>query len=580
MWQPRKATLKQVISQNILTVAEIDFSEGECLSADGSLRLSWHAQSDLVRLQSHDTKICYEAKIEGVPIYSALPPNEFWMLHGGYLNRYRWEIPAQPVIGVTALKINIAVDELKRAADLPEWQELVREILTTADSCVAAGQAALRLTPQVEHSEEEFESLQKQLQIGQTGLASLSKRLSESAELPWNSLILFLVLPSNSPVCAGLREIGKSWKRLVDPVESGFMRLLGCMDSVALRRVSLEKRGEGSEKLFQIVSQAESSMLLTALEIQKWLQGTPGFLAGIQNLADYSKGVHYFHAQSGNCIMRELTRYPLAIPQNEQPLKPFAIAAAPDGHLFVTLFGANSVVHLDPDGRRLQLLGTDVLRGPIGVVWDAPDRLWVVEYHSDRVSILDPQTGKIVESFQGDVHSRFLNSPIGICRDKAGRILAADSGNARIVRISCSGSIETHCEGLVSGFGNFIHPINLVPQEVGGDGVWIVDDRRHEIVLISADGKYVRKIGGCGLQRNRLIMPQSVVQFQDGVLAALQNQMDRTLIFFSPEGEEMFRQPLDFVPGNLTAVGNLLMVPDYYGSDIRIFERMHGAAAR
>jgi hypothetical protein len=56
--------------------------------------------------------------------------------------------------------------------------------------------------------------------------------------------------------------------------------------------------------------------------------------------------------------------------------------------------------------------------------------------------------------------------------------------------------------------------------------------------------------------------------------------MDRTLIFFSPEGEEMFRQPLDFVPGNLTAVGNLLMVPDYYGSDIRIFERMHGAAAR
>ncbi len=576
MWQPGNAALKQVISHNILTIAEIDFCEGECLSSDTTLRLSWHAPSGFVRLQSHNKEICYESRMEGVPVFSDLPPNEFWIFHAGYLNRYRWDLPTLPTMGAAEIAAIRATEEFRHASDLPGLREFVQEVLATVDSCIAMGKATLQLPLMTEKSESEFETLQKQLRAQETDLASLSKRLSRSEEIPWKSLLfLFLAPPPNSAASAGLAsDFSKGLKLLAEPVESGFMRLLGCMDLVAMRRMGLEKGGEGSQKLHQIVSQAESSMLATALELQKWLQGTPGYLTRIQSPADHSDRSRYFHMESGTrCALIEATRYSLENPQSEQPLKPFAIAAAPDGHLFVTLFGRNSIVHLDPKGRMLQLLGTDMLRGPIGVVWDAPDRLWVVEYYGDRVSIFDPQTGKIVASFQDDVRSRSIHSPIGICRDRAGRILVADSGNARIVRISPSGSIETHCEGPVSGLGNFIHPINLIPQAVGGDGVWIVDDRRHEVVLIGADGKYVRKIGGCGLQRNCLIMPQAAAQFQDGVLAVLQNQMDRTLIFYSPEGEELFRQPLDFVPGNLLAVGELLLISEFDGSHIRVFER-------
>src|SRR5208337_3233757 len=109
-----------------------------------------------------------------------LPPNEFWILHTGYLNRCRWDIPAQPTMGAAAIAAIRAAEEFKHAVDLPELPKFAQEVLATVDSCIAVGKSALQLPLRTGDSESEFETLQKQLRAQQTDLVSLSNRLSKS----------------------------------------------------------------------------------------------------------------------------------------------------------------------------------------------------------------------------------------------------------------------------------------------------------------------------------------------------------------------------------------------------------------
>jgi virginiamycin B lyase len=77
--------------------------------------------------------------------------------------------------------------------------------------------------------------------------------------------------------------------------------------------------------------------------------------------------------------------------------RPRRIAAAPDGTLWVTLYGKGRLAHVDPAAGKVikeyaMPAGTD--GGPYAVTVDGAGRVFASEIQSDTVAMLDPKTEK------------------------------------------------------------------------------------------------------------------------------------------------------------------------------------------
>ncbi len=85
----------------------------------------------------------------------------------------------------------------------------------------------------------------------------------------------------------------------------------------------------------------------------------------------------------------------LALAPDSQPRR---IAAAPDGSLWVTLYGKGSLLHVDPAAERVikeYPLPAGPRGGPYAVTVDAAGFVWANEIATDTVVRLDPKSGQI-----------------------------------------------------------------------------------------------------------------------------------------------------------------------------------------
>jgi len=84
----------------------------------------------------------------------------------------------------------------------------------------------------------------------------------------------------------------------------------------------------------------------------------------------------------------------LALPDGSRPRR---MAAAPDGSLWVTLYGAGKLVQVDPAARKVLReipLPAGPRGGPYAVTVDGAGTVWVNEINTDTVVRLDPETGE------------------------------------------------------------------------------------------------------------------------------------------------------------------------------------------
>lgn len=75
--------------------------------------------------------------------------------------------------------------------------------------------------------------------------------------------------------------------------------------------------------------------------------------------------------------------------------KPRRMAIAPDGSLWVTLYGNGKLLKVDPQARRViksYPMPAGTRAGPYAVTVDAAGRVWANEISSDTVALLDPKT--------------------------------------------------------------------------------------------------------------------------------------------------------------------------------------------
>lgn len=143
--------------------------------------------------------------------------------------------------------------------------------------------------------------------------------------------------------------------------------------------------------------------------------------------------------------------------------RPFGLTRSPAGDLLVA----------DPDARAVFRVAAD---GGISTV-ECPDRAW--------------------------------DSPMAVTYAFGAVLAVADAGTPDVVLVDSKGS----CRSV--GSGEFLRPTGLA---AGGGLLYVVDPPRHDVVVLTADGTVLRRIGSRGSGDGQLSFPAAVTVASDRTL--------------------------------------------------------------
>ena len=280
-----------------------------------------------------------------------------------------------------------------------------------------------------------------------------------------------------------------------------------------------------------------------------------------------------------NSTFREVARWKLNS-CDESLTFPRGLTSSSDGSLFVSFWKSRTILRLDKEGKLLGRLDQPdsspvQLQRPVGIALDRLSRLWIVDESLNSVLIWDfkNDTSLVVKGEEPDVGG--FRGPLGICEGPEGFMLISDYHNHRIVRISLEGECDVLAGGKGTGPAKFQHPGSLYKSKpLQGAGTFLVTDiRNHRIQRLDSLGKFIGEVGGCGLEKGKLVLPLSVAEFDDGALAVSMWHVKRSLVLLSRAGEELGHAAIDYSPGDMLVDERRLLVPDFEGSAIRVYER-------
>ncbi len=278
---------------------------------------------------------------------------------------------------------------------------------------------------------------------------------------------------------------------------------------------------------------------------------------------------HYLNARSPGCL-RELDRIFLGTNDCRSPVRPAALTHFGNQHLLVTLQNSGRIVRLYEDGRVFGRFASEHdFDQPVGISADHVGRVWISEPQKNRVTIYDALSNVLSSfaAFYGSQHS--LNYPFGIEKASNGSVLLADLRNNRVLVAKSDGNLHVLGAGRTTGFR---HPASFCPTP-SEDAFWVVDLRNHRLLKMSSEGETLQELGGPGLGRNELILPEFCALFDDGVIVASQWGCVRALKVFSRNGEEIETILLDYCPRGVLVHQGLLLVCSGFGDHIHVYER-------
>ena len=196
---------------------------------------------------------------------------------------------------------------------------------------------------------------------------------------------------------------------------------------------------------------------------------------------------------------------------------PEDLAFDTEGNLYVSEYGSDRVLMVDPEGAIVTVAHTGSpgfsgdggaaidaqLASPTGLAFDPAGNLMVADHFNNRIRVIDAEgiittiAGTGEDGSNGDGGPALdaeLNDPIGIAFDGDGNLFIADEQNGRVRMIDSDGIITTVAGGGPVSLTRFhdgdptttatlLHPSyvaidadgNLLVSDFAGNAVWIVD---------------------------------------------------------------------------------------------------------
>ena len=605
VWEPSSQSLKRLLYGNLLPVFSSATDTVEWIAVDVSGFLGWSRRTK--RLQRFDCagKGYQEFSIEGTPVSSNLPANQFWTQTNNELQRWSWEIENAhaDISGEPPRRDSVllcaAEQEILRTDD-DEVTSAVSEVLNNIQAGVLLADEFLGGVQQSQSDLEKFTHLPESLQKLGKGLHSLEGRLYSALHHLCVGVLELRSLDSkeaSDKAESVIQTARDRWQSLCKPLRQQFSDVQQRLDDLFMLRLTLpdqphadagmldrlehsirhlESYLEGiREWLYHWSGVVEASTDVVSLPSARYAEGTD-FRATIEPGATLRRPLVHKYRQPGS-FLREVGCISLAgYYEGAQP-RPCCMAMSRDGQLLVGLYARDQVLWLDADGKllcRIGKSGSNVgeLKVPAGVAFDGENRVWVADHLNHRIQMFDLRRAHIQVIDSICLEPSLIRGPTGLCCLPDGSVLAADSGNQRIVRISSSGACELYFARPGPGQKEIRYPSALCADSHGN--VWCADPLHHRVHKMDYSGNILQTIGGCGLGNGCLLRPASVAVFDDGMVVVSQNVLNGCLKLFSPGGKEAGKFFPDYKTGHLLAHEQHLLVTQWDRDCILVYERV------
>ncbi len=211
--------------------------------------------------------------------------------------------------------------------------------------------------------------------------------------------------------------------------------------------------------------------------------------------------------------------------------EPFDVAVDQKGFVYVTDVRNRCVQKFSADGDFLLAFGQKQLEKPGGIGIGPDDTVWVTDYDLDRIFHFDSK-GRLIAAWgeAGDQPGAF-ESPVDVAVNSEGVVYVVDQYHHRIQRFSSDGQfistwgkkgkvnvVRSALNFLIADDhdGEFYYPSRIA---IGTDDrVYVSDAYNNRVQVFTADGGFLRSIGGMGLWGGRFRVAAGISVARDGSL--------------------------------------------------------------
>ncbi|MEQ1897703.1 MAG: 6-bladed beta-propeller [Vicinamibacterales bacterium] len=198
-----------------------------------------------------------------------------------------------------------------------------------------------------------------------------------------------------------------------------------------------------------------------------------------------------------------------ATPGADRLVKPYGVAVAPNGRIYIADTAARRVYALDPEAKTVAFLGDSgagKLAKPIGVAVDSRGVVFVADATLKRVFGYGAD-GRLVIAIG---HEGELENPSGLAVDRTRQLLfVADAAKHQILSYSTvDGAPRATVGKRGSEPGEFNFPTNLAVDRDGT--LYVADTLNFRIQAFDAAGAFVREFGTLGDSPGNLNRPKGI----------------------------------------------------------------------
>lgn len=241
-------------------------------------------------------------------------------------------------------------------------------------------------------------------------------------------------------------------------------------------------------------------------------------------------------------------------------VKPYAVAVAQDGRIYVTDTAARRVFVVDRERRKLTFIGdrgNAALTKPVGIAVDGVGTVFVADATLKRVFAYAPDgTFTTAIGKEGE-----FDSPTGLAIDRTRKVLyVVDSSRHQIVAYSLVDGTRLRTIGRRGGeAGEFNFPTNICVDALGR--LYVADTLNFRVQIFDEHGTFVRMFGTLGDAPGTFNRPKGIAVDSEGHIYVVDSAFDNFQIF-DAEG-----QLLLFVGHGGAEAGQFLLPAGLYIDD-------------